>query len=66
VTLEGLVDGQLRRAAVELGEGIYSQAVQADDQRQRVACAGDLVKERGGFRLQNPRHFRVLSGEEAP
>lgn len=66
VTLEGLVDGQLRRAAVELGEGIYSQAVQAHDQRQRVACAGDLVKERGGFRLQNPRHFRVLSGEEAP
>jgi hypothetical protein len=66
VTLEGLADGQLRRAAVELGEGIYSQAVQAHDQRQRVACAGDLVKERGGFRLQNPRHFRVLSGEEAP
>jgi hypothetical protein len=66
VTLEGLVDGQLRRAVVELGEGIYSQAVQAHEQRQRVACAGDLVKERGGFRLQNPRHFRVLSGEEAP
>jgi hypothetical protein len=65
VTLEGLVDGQLRRATVELGEGIYSQAVQAHEQRQRVACAGDLVKERGGFRLLNPRHFRVLQGEEA-
>ena len=65
VTLEGLVDGQLRRAVVELGEGIYSQAVQAHDQRQRVACAGDLVKERGGFRLQNPRHFRGLEGEDA-
>lgn len=64
VTLEGLVDGQLRRVAVELGEGIYSQAVQAHEQRQRVACAGDLVKERGGFRLQNPRHFRVLAAEE--
>jgi len=65
VTLEGLLDGQLRRAIVELGEGIYSQAVQAHEQRQRVACAGDLVKERGGFRLQNPRHFRVLAVEEA-
>jgi hypothetical protein len=65
VTLEGLLDGQLRRAIVELGEGIYSQAVQAHEQRQRVACAGDLVKERGGFRLQNPRHFRVLDVEEA-
>jgi hypothetical protein len=49
VTLEGLLDGQLRRAIVELGEGIYAQAVQAHEQRQRVACAGDLVKERGGF-----------------
>lgn len=65
VTLEGFVDGQLRRAIVELGEGIYAEAVQAHEQRQRVACAGDLVKERGGFRLQNPRHFRVLQGEEA-
>lgn len=65
VTLEGFVDGQLRRAIVELGEGIYAEAVQAHEQRQRVACAGDLVKERGGFRLQNPRHFRVLVGEEA-
>ena len=64
VTLEGLVEGQLRRALVELGEGIYSKAVQAHEQRQRVACAGDLIKERGGYRLQNPRHFRVLEAEE--
>jgi hypothetical protein len=27
VTLGGLIDGQRRRAAVEFGEGIYSQAV---------------------------------------
>jgi len=65
VTLEGFVDGQLRRVAVELGEGVYTQAVQAHEQRQRVACGGDLVKERGGFRLQQPRHFRVVTGEEA-
>ena len=64
VTLEGLLDGQLRRAIVELGEGIYSQAVHAHEQRQRVACTGDLVKERGGFRLQNPRHFRVIDPAE--
>jgi len=40
-------------------------AVQAHEQRQRVACAGDLIKERGGYRLQNPRHFRVLEGDDA-
>lgn len=65
VTIEGLVDGQLRRVLLTLRDASYSEAVQAHDQRQRVACAGDLVKERGGFRLQNPRHFRVLVGEEA-
>ena len=65
VTLEGLVDGELRRVTVSLPERKYSQAVQAHEQRLRVACAGDLVKERGGFRLQNPRHFRVLAVEEA-
>jgi hypothetical protein len=64
ITLEGLIDGQLRRVTVELGDGIYSQAVQAHEQRQRVACAGDLAKERGGFRLENPRHFRILAAEE--
>jgi len=65
VTLEGLVDGGLRRVTVQLAGEKYSQAVQAHEQRLRVACAGDLVKERGGFRLQNPRHFRVLAAEEA-
>lgn len=64
VTLEGFVDGQPRRAAVELGEGIYSQAVQAHEHRQLVACSGDLVKDRGGYRLQNPRHFRVIAGDD--
>jgi hypothetical protein len=66
VTIEGLIDGQLRRVVLTLQGATYSAAVQAHEHRQRVACAGDLVKERGGFRLENPRHFRVLSGEEAP
>jgi hypothetical protein len=64
ITLEGLVDGELRRVVVQLAGDSYSQAIKAHDQRQRVACAGDLVKERSGFRLENPRHFRVLDGEE--
>ena len=49
ITLEGLVDGELRRIAVQLAGEAYSRAVQAHEQRQRVVCAGDLVKERGGF-----------------
>ncbi len=64
ITLEGLVDGDLRRAGVELPEAAYSLAVQAHELRQRVTCSGDLVKERGGFRLENPRHFRLLDVED--
>ena len=64
ITLEGLVDGDLRRAGVELPETAYSLAVQAHESRQRVSCSGDLVKDRGGFRLENPRHFRLLDTEE--
>ena len=66
ITLEGLVDGDLRRAGVELPEAAYSLAVQAHESRQRVSCSGDLVKERGGFRLENPRHFRLLDSAEPP
>jgi len=65
VTIEGLVDGHLRRVVLTLVGATYSEAVQAHRERQRVSCAGDLVKERGGFRLENPRHFRMLHGDDA-
>jgi hypothetical protein len=64
ITLEGFVDAELRRIAVQLSGEAYSQAVQAHEQRQRVACAGDLVKEGRGFRLQSPRHFRAMEGDD--
>jgi len=49
---------------VALPEAAYSLAVQAHDLRQHVSCAGDLVKDRGGFRLENPRHFRLIESGE--
>lgn len=64
ITLEGPVDGELRRITVELVGDAYTEAVRAHEQRRRVACGGDLTKERGGFRLDNPRHFRVLAEDE--
>ena len=46
IILEGLVDGELRRVAVQLVDSeVYSRALQAHKERERVACAGDLVKE---------------------
>lgn len=64
ITLEGLVDGELRRVNMELREDTYTEAVKAHEGRFRVLCEGDLKKERGTFRLQDPRHFRILSPDE--
>lgn len=65
ITLEGVVDGNLRRVVVRLPDDVYSRAVRAHDARERVSCSGDLVRESGGFRLQNPRHFRLLRNADS-
>lgn len=65
ITLEGPIEGELRRVAVELSDkGVYALAVRAHGQRARVACEGDLVKQGRGFWLKNPRHFRLLEPDE--
>lgn len=64
VTIYGNIEGQFRRMTLKLEGEKYSKAVQAHDLRQTVKCAGDLVKEGRGYRLQNPRRFEVLSGDE--
>ena len=66
ITLEGPIEGELRRVAVELTDkGVYALAVRAHEQRGRVACEGDLVKQGRGYRLQNPRHFRLREAAAA-
>ncbi len=65
VTIYGNVEGQFRRMTLRLEGETYSKAVQAHDLRQTVKCTGDLVKEGRGYRLQNPRRFEVLSGDES-
>jgi hypothetical protein len=64
VTILGDVEGQMRRVMLRLGEEMYSQAVQAHEGRHMVKCTGDLVKEGRGYRLYDPRHFRLVNAEE--
>jgi hypothetical protein len=64
VTVVAPIDDQLRYVALCLDRDDYSKAVQAHEQRQTVRCVGDLVKEGRGFRLKNPRHFEILTGDE--
>jgi hypothetical protein len=65
VTITGIVDGQMQRIVAQFGPETYSEAVRAHDDRRTVKCIGDLVKEGRGYRLQNPRHFEVLTGDDA-
>jgi hypothetical protein len=65
VTITGYVEGQMRRVSLRLEEATYRQAIQAHEERRPVRCTGELVREGHGYRLQNPRHFKVLPGEDA-
>lgn len=64
VTVEGVVEGSMRRVVMRLAPETYSTAVKAHDGRLRVRCTGDLVREGRGFRLQAPRHFETVSDSE--
>jgi hypothetical protein len=63
VTITGSVDGQMRRITLRLDPNTYSKAVQAHDERRTVRSTGELVKEAGGYRLKDPRHFEILRGD---
>ena len=67
ITLEGPVDGELRRVAVELTDKkVYALAVRAHEHRARVGCLGNLIRQGQGrsFRLQNPRYLRLLEADD--
>jgi hypothetical protein len=65
ISIIGAVEGHTRRVVVSLGPQNYSEAVRAHEERRAVRCTGELVKEGRGYRLLNPRHFEVLSGDDA-
>jgi hypothetical protein len=64
VTVEGIVEGQMRRVVMSLGPENYGHAVSAHNERLSVKCTGELVREGRGLRLQSPRHFEVIADEE--
>lgn len=64
ITIEGIINDHMQRIIIRLGEDTYSDAVRAHDNRLKVTCTGELVKEGRGHRLQNPRHFEVITDDE--
>jgi hypothetical protein len=63
ITLDAFVDDKLHSVVVRLPENEYSLALSAHDERKVVTCTGELIKQGRGYRLQNPRHFRILETE---
>ncbi len=63
ITLDALVDGKFHRVTIPLTPSDYSLALKAHDVRKIVTCTGELIKQGRGYRLQNPRYFRVLDTE---
>jgi hypothetical protein len=61
ITLDAYVDGKLHRVIIPLGPSDYSLALRAHDDRRIVTCVGDLMKQGRGYRLQNPRYFKIIS-----
>ncbi|MCE5216213.1 hypothetical protein LLH03_04185 [bacterium] len=59
VSVLAFVDDKPRKVKMELSEGAYAKAVYAHGERKAVTCCGELVKEGGAFRLQNPRGFSI-------
>ncbi len=66
VTITGIVEGQIRKARLQLGEDDYAKAVRAHRDRQTVTCAGDLTKEGLGYWLRNPRRFTLALEDDVP
>ncbi|HRK94919.1 MAG TPA: hypothetical protein PK694_01240 [Rhodospirillales bacterium] len=64
VTVEGVVDGRMRRVSMPLSPDTYSIAVKAHEHRVRVRCTGELTRDGAGFRLQTPRHFEIVDDGE--
>ena len=62
-SMQGIVEGRMRRISVRLGQCDYSEAIRAHDGRLKVKCTGDLTKEGRGNRLANPRRFEVVVEE---
>lgn len=63
VTVEGIVEGHMRRIGMRLEPKNYSEAVRAHEQRIKVKCTGELTKEGRGYRLQSPRHFDAIADD---
>lgn len=60
VIVTAIADGDVRNISIHLSRDAYAQAVMAHHRRRPIRCVGDLVKEGVGFKLLNPRDFRVI------
>ena len=61
ITLLGRVDERLRPVKIQLEEREYGLALQAHEHESSLALVGDLRKEGGRYRLDNPHRVRLVA-----
>ncbi|MBB6053926.1 hypothetical protein [Armatimonas rosea] len=59
VTIDGVVEGYLRRVTVELWGQDYELAIEAHRQTAILSVEGELSRETAGFKLRNPRNLII-------
>lgn len=64
VVVSGLIDGDVRKVAIDLSEPEYSIALEAHRDERRMRCVGDLVKHGRSYRLLNARNLALVTAEE--
>jgi hypothetical protein len=65
ITVAGQVESRARKVTIDLSASDYQTAIRAHADVAIVRCTGELVKEGRSFRLQNPRHFKVVGDNSA-
>jgi hypothetical protein len=60
ITVLGFVEERPKKIRMQLRDDDYRIAIRAHDNRQPVACVGELLQEGRRFKLDQPRQFRIL------
>lgn len=63
VTVIGTADGVARKVTLDLAGGNHALAVRSYEERIRLSCIGELVREGRSWVLRNPREISLLEDD---
>ncbi len=64
VTVDSVIDDDLRKVRLELDDVDYECAIQAHKDYSIIRCEGELQRRGRIYRLENPRKFRMVKNQD--